>query len=60
MAPMAEDVGEARAYRHPGTGDTWVFHPDSEGNVSLDARVLGLVLQAAGYRRMPQPDTPAD
>lgn len=45
-------AGEPVTYRHPVSGDTWTLHPDSAGDVVLDARVVGLMLEAAGYRRM--------
>lgn len=44
--------GHVLAYRHPGTGDTWVLHPDDAGTITLDARVVGLILESAGYTRV--------
>lgn len=46
-------------YRHPETGDTWNLYPDEHGQVVLDARVIGLMLAAGGYQRMPTEDTQA-
>lgn len=44
------------AYRHPDTGDTWNLQPDADGMLQLDARVAGLLLSAAGYQPVPDPD----
>lgn len=48
---MSQDHPGGVVYRHPGTGDTWVLHPDSHGDIHLDARVVGLMLESAGYAK---------
>jgi hypothetical protein len=45
-------TGDAVTYHHPGRGDSWTLYPDAAGDVTMDARVVGLMLAAAGYERI--------